>query len=97
MQCTSWTKTQPFNQDQEGGVTIKVARDREGLLDFKRGWKVGGQGPHKPLRFTPCDPDELSNGQGRITDNVERFLQDNPGPHSLRAIRTSVKVERARH
>ena len=34
-----WTKAQPFTQKEEGGVTVAVTSDREGLLEYKRAWK----------------------------------------------------------
>jgi hypothetical protein len=91
-----WTKVQPFSADVAGAVTLKVTSDREGAVnlgsDFKRAWKVGGQGAGNPITFEPTSPKELDGKVARIEDDLGQFLKDHPGEQfSLTQLRKSVK------
>jgi hypothetical protein len=56
------TKTQDFNRNQAGSITVKQHKDREGCLPFETWWRMGdgnGRLTIEPLDSPPAtdDPD----------------------------------------
>ncbi len=68
-------KIEPFSVFEQGVVSIDAVDDREGLLDFKRFYRVGGQGKGRPLYWKPADASSVGI-LGALMRNVWQFLAD---------------------
>lgn len=73
-----WEKLKPFSQDVQGVVRLSVKDDRQGMLDFVRHYKIGGQGAGQPLYFAPTDATAVGT-DGRILEDVRQWLADHAG------------------
>jgi len=86
-----WEKMRWFSQDVQGVVKLAVKDDRRGRLDHERYYKIGGQGPGRPLFFQRTDAAAVGT-DGRILEDVRQWMSDHPGaPQTKTAVRAGVK------
>jgi hypothetical protein len=84
-----WTKVEPYNEEIAGTVKIAARADREGLLDFERFYRVGGQGAGRPFTFERTDSGDVGDA-GRIRAEIRQYLMDAAGPVTKTEIRRNV-------
>jgi hypothetical protein len=71
------TKEEPYSEDAEGAISIRVTSDREGRLPVEPlFWQCGGQGSGNPFRFRPCFKSDVGPAR-RIRSEVATYLEAN--------------------